>query len=241
MRGYDRTMTGTGGEPVSPAAVRKHYAELAGRYHRGANEACNRAYRSLAEKTFSGISRLLEVGAGSTPVSSRLGGAFRVACDFSSPMLTALEKEGDVNRLVCDARHLPYEDGSFEGLFSINLLEHVPSPEEAFAEMARVLVPGGACLAVTPNGDLETLLHLLERLRLKLPEGPHRFLGSEKLKTIASAHFKIVEQRTFLAFPVGPPPCVDAVDKVVHAVGGQGLFHYIVLEKNGDAAGEGRP
>jgi len=46
-------------------------------------------------------------------------------------------------RLCGDARTLPFVDGSMECVFSFNTLEHVPDVDRAFAEIDRVLAPGG--------------------------------------------------------------------------------------------------
>jgi SAM-dependent methyltransferase len=43
----------------------------------------------------------------------------------------------------CDATRLPFEDCSFDAIWSITVLEHIPAPELALEEMRRVLKPGG--------------------------------------------------------------------------------------------------
>ena len=42
-----------------------------------------------------------------------------------------------------DARHLPFADGEFDKVVFISTLEHIPEPEKALADVARVLRPGG--------------------------------------------------------------------------------------------------
>jgi SAM-dependent methyltransferase len=52
---------------------------------------------------------------------------------------------------VAGATALPFEDASFDGIFSHALLEHQPRPEGAVAEMRRVLWPGGFVGVASPD------------------------------------------------------------------------------------------
>ena len=42
-----------------------------------------------------------------------------------------------------DAKGLPFADGAFMAVMSNSIVHHIPRPATAFAEMARVLAPGG--------------------------------------------------------------------------------------------------
>ena len=48
-------------------------------------------------------------------------------------------------------RDLPFGDGSFGAVLSVQSIEHVPDPERVLAEVQRVLEPGGVAVFVTPN------------------------------------------------------------------------------------------
>jgi SAM-dependent methyltransferase len=65
---------------------------------------------------------------------------------------------------------IPYEDNSFDVVFSDNVLEHVRDPVVVFREIARVLKPGGAYLAKTPNR-----WHYVSLLARLTPEWFHEF------------------------------------------------------------------
>ena len=208
--------------------VRDHYAQLAAGYDARANRACNAAYRDLARRTLAGCTEVLELGAGSGSLLGELAARQRVAADLSFPMLTARPAAPRVVRVNADATHLPFVAGAFDGVYSVNMLEHVPDPKAVIDEAARVLRPGGRLLLITPNGGVAWLLELLERLHLKLPEGPHRFLDAAEVRRLAAPHFQVRELRRFLAFPAGPPGLVRLLDR---AAFGHGLFLAVTLER----------
>jgi len=52
---------------------------------------------------------------------------------------------------VGTGERIPYGDGEFDVVFADNVLEHLQDPRQVFAEIARVLKPGGWFLAKTPN------------------------------------------------------------------------------------------
>src|SRR6185312_11751960 len=58
---------------------------------------------------------------------------------------------GGIDWQVADITRLPYLDDTFETVVSCETVEHVPHPERAFHELARVLKPGGRLLLTTPN------------------------------------------------------------------------------------------
>ncbi len=55
----------------------------------------------------------------------------------------------------CDVQDLPFSDSSFDVVVANHMLYHVPDPERALTEVARVLAPDGVLLAAT-NGHGHT-------------------------------------------------------------------------------------
>jgi SAM-dependent methyltransferase len=53
--------------------------------------------------------------------------------------------------VTADVAKLPFEDGSFDLVVSFETIEHVPRPEEALAELRRVLASDGRLVISTPN------------------------------------------------------------------------------------------
>jgi SAM-dependent methyltransferase len=84
----------------------------------------------------------LGCGRGSYTRAFAAKGARTVAVEIETGHLV-LEGAPPPGAVRADARRLPLADGSADGVFSSNLLEHTPTPGEVLAEVERVLRPGG--------------------------------------------------------------------------------------------------
>src|SRR5262249_1109346 len=160
----------------------------------------------------------------------RLRLPFAVACDLSVDMLRLRPNSTPtLCSLAAAGEALPFASGAFDGLFTLNVLEHVADLDAMLQENARVLENNGLWFAVTPNGSLETWLDLAERWSLKLPEGPHTFLTPRDLRVRVGQWFDIVDHRTLLVVPAGPLVLTAFIDRLLccHTWRG-GFFQFIV-------------
>lgn len=73
--------------------------------------------------------------------------------DISEYAVAEGERRGVANLVVGTVDELPFEDGCFDYVFSIDVVEHLePALAEGMAmELHRVLRPGGLCFLATPN------------------------------------------------------------------------------------------
>jgi SAM-dependent methyltransferase/uncharacterized protein YbaR (Trm112 family) len=96
--------------------------------------------RWLAAAAAGGGGPVLEIGSGKGALQG-FGGDY-TACDYS---LTALRTyvRPEHGRVCASAERLPFASGTFRFVFSVATLEHVPGADRAFAEIERVLAPGG--------------------------------------------------------------------------------------------------
>ena len=130
---------------------------------RGA-DAQQRAMRVafLADVPFPPDAQVLEVGCGTgvlTRVLAQREDVARVTGTDLAPSLVgrATDAAGGLENVsfqVADARNLPFEDEKFDVVVMDSVLVHVPGPERAVAEVARVLRPTGVCAAF--EGDYAT-------------------------------------------------------------------------------------
>ncbi len=128
------------------AVAAEMYDRFVGRY----SDALGRA---LAEKA--GVRpgmRALDVGAGTGKLAGvlaeTLGEENVAAVDPSEPFVAALEERfpaADVRQVA--AEQLPFEDGSFDAVFSQLVVNFLTDPDRGAAEMARVTRGGGTAAA----------------------------------------------------------------------------------------------
>lgn len=142
-------------------------AHLVDLHERGAMEHFHREYfRHELEKGEAALHRfapfadrwadwkVLDFGCGGGGLTCQLATRFREAwgIDIDADKLAfaeaQVEQRGQSNvRLVCyDGAELPFPDASFDCIFCVDVLEHLPNPERFVRQFERVLRPGGQLL-----------------------------------------------------------------------------------------------
>jgi SAM-dependent methyltransferase len=91
--------------------------------------------------------RVLDLGCGVGHSFAELAPRETVGVDLDPEALAGQQRETH----VADMRALPFADGAFASVLSVQSIEHVRDPERVLAEVVRVLEPGGTAIFVTPN------------------------------------------------------------------------------------------
>jgi SAM-dependent methyltransferase len=97
--------------------------------------------------------RILEVGVGEGHVTARVRERFpavsMIGVDLPDDELAGDWRAAGLACLFGDATRLPLPDGAFDLVLAIEVLEHIPGPEAALAELARVC--SGTLVASVPR------------------------------------------------------------------------------------------
>jgi SAM-dependent methyltransferase len=100
-------------------------------------------------RTVTPDTKLLDFGCGA---GQRVEGLRRKGCDAVGCDLTLPDDARETLRpIATDPYRLPYDDGSFDIVYSITVFEHVMDYDRALAEIRRVLRPGGVSVHVFPS------------------------------------------------------------------------------------------
>lgn len=126
---------------------RQRHDSLAATYHDFFTPVTTLAIRPLLETVrLHADAHLLDVatGPGSLAAAARRFGARPIGVDISPGMIAlAGNAYPGIDFRVAEVEHLPFADGSFDGIVCNFGLGHFPCPESAMTECVRTLKPGG--------------------------------------------------------------------------------------------------
>jgi SAM-dependent methyltransferase len=113
----------------------------------------NRFYAILAKRYGQRGTRLLEIGCGLGHLTGQLEQVFETcAVDINHWALRQSRAVApQTMHQAASAEELPYAEGAFGVVIIKHVVEHLPHPEKAIAELGRVTAPGGVLILATPN------------------------------------------------------------------------------------------
>jgi SAM-dependent methyltransferase len=109
--------------------------------------------------------RVLELGCGEGTLLAALTAAHKYGIDPSVHALVRARNRSAAECAVARAEELPFPSGSFDLVIAVGVMEHFEKPDEAAAEVRRVLAPAGYYVAL-----IHTDQTAQDRLALKARE-----------------------------------------------------------------------
>jgi SAM-dependent methyltransferase len=128
------------------------------------------AYKRIVDDRIGTARPVLDVGCGTGFDLARIGRG-GVGVDRSSTMVRRARQSSPAVA-IADAAALPFPDRTFAGVRADRVLQHLPEPERALDELARVVRPGGVVAVADP--DQGTLVIELPWVRPALVDAMRR-------------------------------------------------------------------
>jgi SAM-dependent methyltransferase len=115
----------------------------------------NRFYAMLARRYGQPGARLLEIGSGLGHLVGQLEDSFKTfGMDLNHWAVKESKAVVEATALqTASAEEIPFADSAFGVVIIKHIVEHLPNPEKAVAEISRVTAPGGTLILATPNLD----------------------------------------------------------------------------------------
>ncbi len=143
---------------------------------------------------------ILEVGCGrGLMLSNLISAKKRSGIDPSSEAIEFAKTHiPEANLQVAFAQKLPFEDNTFDLVYSLEVIEHVKEYELMVSEVERVLKPGGIIFIQTPNYPIKRFYDLIfwafgKRLELADDYTHVSKLSSFKLRSVLKKKFNLVD------------------------------------------------
>jgi 2-polyprenyl-3-methyl-5-hydroxy-6-metoxy-1,4-benzoquinol methylase len=224
---------------MRPDPVGSHFDRVAPDYDRWKAKA-HRYYAALKTSLREIVppgSRVLEVGCATGDILASLAPDEGVGLDISPAMIElASQKHPRLRFQVHDLMQGPLDE-RFDYVVAADVAEHVPDLDKLMGSLAGMLTEWGVAVVVTANPLWAPILHLAERLRLKMPEGDHEWRSRADL--VSAAARAGLRERSFDRSLVMPKevPGLRALDSARWAAGLRQRVGLIQRAVFGSAAG----
>jgi 2-polyprenyl-3-methyl-5-hydroxy-6-metoxy-1,4-benzoquinol methylase len=151
---------------------------------------------------------ILEIGCGTGDVLAGLQPKIGMGLDPSTEMITLAQQKYPQKNLgfkVASAEDFRVGE-KFDYIIMTDVIEHLADVNRGFSNIGAHLPPDSSLIITMANPAWEPLLLVAEKLRLKMPEGPHHRISFNQIDSICSQNgLRITRHSYTLLCPVFVP------------------------------------
>lgn len=195
-----------------------HFNRIAHRYdaYKRKNSFYYSSLKSLLGSLIPSGKSVLEIGCGTGELLASLKPSKGLGIDISSEMVSLAKKKYGTNpRLdfkIGSAEKLLI-NGKWDYVIMVDVVEHLVDHRTVFSRISRFIGPHTKLIITMANPIWEPILVLAEKLRLKMPEGPHRRIKFNQIKSFLKAEQLTIIKHDFdLLIPVFIPGITSIIN-----------------------------
>lgn len=187
--------------------VVKHFDSLAASYDKIKQQ--NRLYlntltEAIKKEVTASKPTILDIGCGTGSLLYYLKPSYGIGLDISRQMVkiarTKYAKIKSLAFFTYDIEKKPYL-GVFDYLLFIDVIEHISLPEKALKNISLSMKKETTFILSMANPFWEPLLLLLEKLGLKMPEGPHKRISERELESLFQKNnLEVMSKKAYLPY-----------------------------------------
>lgn len=145
---------------------------------------------------------ILDVGCGTGIILEFLKPKRGLGIDFSETMIRIAKKKyiknNNLQFKVFDITKKPIA-GDFDYILLNDVIEHLSNPKPCLRNIERIMDRQSKLILTMANPSWEPILIMLEKLNLKMPEGPHKRISEKKLLYLLSINkLTVVNVKSYL-------------------------------------------
>ncbi|MCB4755529.1 MAG: class I SAM-dependent methyltransferase [Elusimicrobia bacterium] len=180
--------------------------------------------------------RVLELGCGTGTILNKLQPRFGLGIDISPKMIeTARRNYPHLQFRVGDIDNLILKE-TFDFVVMVDLVEHLSNLETSFNKLAETIPPHTTLISSSANPLWAPVLHAAEKLKMKMPEGDHRWPSVNELKKVMEkAGFRVLDVYRHMVIPKHIPFVSDKINRLFPNRGflaSLSLIQLVVFKKN---------
>lgn len=199
----------------SQEEVTAHFDTLAKGYDEGKkrNNTYYLALIKILQECIPKNRRVLEIGCGTGDILTSLMPTCGVGIDTSSKMIEKCElKYPEGTWIHCNIEDFTRTNPDpFEVIVMADLVEHVADLPALFSHLSEISKPGTSLVISFANPLWKPALFMLEKMHLKLPEGPHYRPSCRGIRGMLSPHGFTFESKRFTLLIPREIPLISAV------------------------------
>ncbi len=149
---------------------------------------------------------VLELGCGTGDILGNIEAKRRIGTDISPGMIAVAKKKYPTMEWYAGViGTIPLRE-TFDVIILSDVIEHLEDVEGTFRDLKPLCHVGTRVVINMANPLWEPLLMVLEKLHMKMPEGPHHRISTKQLTAVLSRHGYILKKREHrMLFPMDVP------------------------------------
>lgn len=194
--------------------VEKHFDRVAGDYdfYKEKNKYYYGNLKMLLKSLIPPGKKIFEIGCATGDLLSVLKPLYGYGMDISGRMVTMAKIKYRKSKNLKFSTAWPKV--RFDYIFMSDVIEHLEEPSKTFQEISRLMGPKTIFINTMANPIWEPILLVAEELGMKMPEGPHKRIKNEELRTVLKKNsMKVVKHGYKLLVPVKIPFVTDFANR----------------------------
>ncbi|TSC91509.1 MAG: type 12 methyltransferase [Parcubacteria group bacterium Licking1014_17] len=183
-------------------------------------------------------SKVLEIGCGTGDILASLKPQQGLGIDISYKMVELANLKYKSNKnLSFEARDITKTNEllNYPYILMVDVLEHIENLQDFFRHLNKITLSASKIIISVANPLWEPILSIAEKLKLKMPEGPHkRWRLSDLENWFKNSGFSIVDTNYRLLIPKKIPAAdfINARFYKLSLLNRLGMIKYWILKKN---------